>query len=107
MPKFCGRCGSKLNENGICPSCDNTVAMFSQQEIEKQQKELRKEYEKQQKKEEKKEEKEIEKKIKKAEKKAAKKAERKAKKKATQWRNRYVEYSKFHKRAYYPSRIII
>ena len=30
-----------------------------------------------------------------------------AKKKATQWRNRYVEYSKFHKRAYYPSRIII
>ena len=22
MSKFCGKCGSKLNENGLCPKCD-------------------------------------------------------------------------------------
>lgn len=91
MAKFCGKCGSPLNENGVCLNCENTAALpaLSPEEIEKQQKELkkqqeqiRKEYEKRQEKEEKKEEKKIEKKIKKAEKKAAKKAEKKAERKA-------------------------
>lgn len=23
MPKFCGKCGSALNDNGFCPKCDS------------------------------------------------------------------------------------
>lgn len=32
MPKFCGKCGSNLNENGLCPNCDS--AEISAQEVQ-------------------------------------------------------------------------
>ena len=41
MAKFCGKCGSKLNENGLCPNCDSAkIAMEKERQmkvIEEQQ----------------------------------------------------------------------
>lgn len=28
MSKFCGKCGSPLNENGKCPNCDVIIEQF-------------------------------------------------------------------------------
>lgn len=35
MPKFCGKCGSPLNENGKCPNCDVITEQFKKQRKKK------------------------------------------------------------------------